>query len=85
MLELQIGADRPTTIRVARAAVMNQDHKIYVKNRANAKRQAAAGGCCTCQRGPPGPAGKPGVDGQVLNAAILSSVTRSLTAEWYPR
>ena len=64
MLEIQVGADRPTTARVASAAVMNEDTKIFLENRERSKRQAY-GGCCTCQRGPPGAAGAPGVDGLV--------------------
>jgi hypothetical protein len=64
MLEIQVGADRPTTARVANAAVMNEDTKIFLENRERSKRQAG-GGCCTCQRGAPGAAGASGVDGSV--------------------
>ncbi|MFH4981080.1 hypothetical protein AB6A40_007789 [Gnathostoma spinigerum] len=61
MLEMQVGADKPTTFRVARAAVLTADMKEFIKNRNRARRQNV--GCCTCQRGPPGPPGDPGRDG----------------------
>uniref|UniRef100_A0A0M3HMW3 Col_cuticle_N domain-containing protein n=1 Tax=Ascaris lumbricoides TaxID=6252 RepID=A0A0M3HMW3_ASCLU len=62
MLEMQIGASRPTTFRVSRAAVITANTKTLEEIRRREHRQVV-GSCCTCQRGPPGPPGEPGRDG----------------------